>query len=943
MPSHAFNGNQTSSLQVRIPIDCLPTLLHMTAFETFVLNLMDEDKSNWNDILNCSHGHLFEVCCQASSAFGDPHFVTFDGLNFTFKGHGEYTLVESDLTFLRVQGRTQQAHFPNGSEAQVTSLSAVAMQENNSDVIEVRYSEDLNMEVLLNQMVVNFSEQSWMDLKGLFLHSTVDQTITVMFSSGAGVEIRGSGGFLTLTVLLPEKFMNHTQGLFGVMNGNIEDEYTFKNKTTISVHANPQQLFEFGADWAVENGTSLFTYDTEFLLNDFFFGEKHNSSFLPVFFPYEDPADPLMKDMVLLCDSDPFCKFDVLTTRSLQVGNSTKLSHQNHKWLVESLKSVISCGWLDHPANGRKEGTNYLSGSAIHFICNQDFELIGSEQRICQATGAWSGETPICMLRTDVKQVILLGCIFGAVGLVVLARLIFLCRKESKESCAASARCCLLADTTGGVQGRPAVCGTRLKMGERGSHVRGGRASRPPPPPLPGVAASAAAMEPRALAAALAVAGLALSCCLEPLLSECYTANGADYRGTQNQTAQYAGKPCLFWNETFEHPYNTLKYPNGEGGLGEHNYCRNPDGDVSPWCYVAEHEDGVYWKYCEIPSCRMPGNLGCFKDHGEPPPLTGTTETSNKLTIQTCISSCRRQQFKFAGMESGYACFCGNNPDYWRYGEADSTECNSVCFGDHTQPCGGDGRVILFDTLTGACGGNYTSATAVIYSPDFPDSYGTGRVCYWTIQVPGASQIHFNFVLFEIKDAADMVELLDGYTHHVLARFNGSNQPPHSFNISLDFVILYFFSDQVNQAQGFAIRYRAVKDNTHEKKIPVNQTLSEKINEKANLSINAARSSKILYVITTSPSHPSSSMPEWTMYGVTALLILSVTAILAKIFLHISMKSHQTPSATEIEDSHPTATAAEIWSIFYEPSTSISIFKKKLRSQQDDRNPLVGN
>ncbi|XP_059585322.1 kremen protein 1-like [Alligator mississippiensis] len=97
----------------------------------------------------------------------------------------------------------------------------------------------------------------------------------------------------------------------------------------------------------------------------------------------------------------------------------------------------------------------------------------------------------------------------------------------------------------------------------------------------------------RALAAAL---------CLEPAQPECYTANGADYRGTQNQTSLHAGKPCLFWNETFQHPYNTLKYPNGEGGLGEHNYCRNPDGDVSPWCYIAEHEDGVYWKYCKIPS-----------------------------------------------------------------------------------------------------------------------------------------------------------------------------------------------------------------------------------------------------------------------------------------------------------------------------------------------------
>lgn len=56
--------------------------------------------------------------------------------------------------------------YSEGTEAQVTGLSAVAMQENNSDVIEVRYSEDLNLEVLLNQKIVNFSEQSWMDLKG---------------------------------------------------------------------------------------------------------------------------------------------------------------------------------------------------------------------------------------------------------------------------------------------------------------------------------------------------------------------------------------------------------------------------------------------------------------------------------------------------------------------------------------------------------------------------------------------------------------------------------------------------------------------------------------------------------------------------------------------------------------------------------------------------------
>ncbi|XP_008568047.1 PREDICTED: kremen protein 1 [Galeopterus variegatus] len=239
-------------------------------------------------------------------------------------------------------------------------------------------------------------------------------------------------------------------------------------------------------------------------------------------------------------------------------------------------------------------------------------------------------------------------------------------------------------------------------------------------------------------------------------------------------------------------------------------------------------------------------------------------------------------------MESGYACFCGNNPDYWKYGEAASTECNSVCFGDHTQPCGGDGRIILFDTLVGACGGNYSAMTSVVYSPDFPDTYATGRVCYWTIRVPGASHIHFNFTLFDIRDSTDMVELLDGYTHHVLVRFDGRNRPPLSFNVSLDFVILYFFSDRINQAQGFAVLYQAVKEEPPQERPTINQTLAEVITEQANLSISAARSSKVLYVITTSPSHPPQTVPGWTVYGLATLLILTVTAIIAKILLHVT-------------------------------------------------------
>ena len=46
--------------------------------------------------------------------FGDPHFITFDGLGYSFNGKGEYTLVTSESRRLTVQGRTEPVILSNG-------------------------------------------------------------------------------------------------------------------------------------------------------------------------------------------------------------------------------------------------------------------------------------------------------------------------------------------------------------------------------------------------------------------------------------------------------------------------------------------------------------------------------------------------------------------------------------------------------------------------------------------------------------------------------------------------------------------------------------------------------------------------------------------------------------------------------------------------------------
>uniref|UniRef100_A0A8C9PIG9 Kremen protein 2 n=1 Tax=Spermophilus dauricus TaxID=99837 RepID=A0A8C9PIG9_SPEDA len=294
-----------------------------------------------------------------------------------------------------------------------------------------------------------------------------------------------------------------------------------------------------------------------------------------------------------------------------------------------------------------------------------------------------------------------------------------------------------------------------------------------------------------------------------PGLSECFQVNGADYRGHQNHTGpRGAGRPCLFWDQTQQHSYSSSSDPQGRWGLGAHNFCRNPDGDVQPWCYVAETEEGIYWRYCDIPTCHMPGYLGCFVDSGAPPALSGPSGTSTKLTVQVCLRFCRMKGYQLAGVEAGYACFCGSESDLARGRLAPATDCDQICFGHPGQLCGGDGRLGIYEVSVGSCQGNWTAPQGVIYSPDFPDEYGPDRNCSWVLGPTGAA-LELTFRLFELADPRDRLELRDAASGSLLRTFDGSRPPPPGpLRLRAAVLLLTFSSDARGHAQGFALTYR---------------------------------------------------------------------------------------------------------------------------------------
>uniref|UniRef100_A0A0K8UMU0 Extracellular domains-containing protein CG31004 n=1 Tax=Bactrocera latifrons TaxID=174628 RepID=A0A0K8UMU0_BACLA len=347
-----------------------------------------------------------------SGVFGDPHFITFDGTQYTFNGLGEFVLsrsVAADRRF-EVQGRFEQVPKNQYGPVMATQLTALAMRGNTTTTIEVRLRPKFArwryaLDVLADGRRIYFDRESmrFQHFDGVTVYTPTyllnQSQVVVMFDSGVGVEVVENEGFMTGRVYLPWDFINKTAGLFGNWSFNALDDFALPDGTVANLNLNnfQQIYYNFGLKWMLADrnipgvGTALFSRENGRTASYY-----SNASFVPNF--VKEPQDFLPSNRSYdveraeeLCGESYQCRYDYGMTLNTDMAHFTK-NYYDSLVNIRNLNSkrVVSCGVLETPRFGRKLSFDFMPGAKIAFECNEGFVLMGDQRRECMANGLWN-------------------------------------------------------------------------------------------------------------------------------------------------------------------------------------------------------------------------------------------------------------------------------------------------------------------------------------------------------------------------------------------------------------------------------------------------------------------------------------------------------------------------------------------------------------------------
>ncbi|XP_072166031.1 sushi domain-containing protein 2-like [Diadema setosum] len=339
-------------------------------------------------------------------SFGDPHYITMDRFNYTFNGLGEFTLLRyasssTGAFSFELQGRQVRSQNVNGNPIDVTQLSAVAMQAEDSDVIFMEASPNNGMSIYRRPpgetstfSKVSFSQQTLYDLQGCSVGATefernveIIGAIAMFKTTGIGIYVSYREGMLAVRPILPSTLnSNNLHGLLGNMDGNADNDLTRRDGTVLGDNPTDQEIHDFGLTWEIEEDYQLFYYTRN---NEH--SSYHNNSFVPAL-----GIDLYSYDQ---CYDVEQCLFDYTVSLDPSLADATYQTYTAFQTSYDTIQKRDACPNMPTPLNGTRtpsDPTNlYFEDAELVFGCLGNLILTGSVVRRCEmredGTLGWTG------------------------------------------------------------------------------------------------------------------------------------------------------------------------------------------------------------------------------------------------------------------------------------------------------------------------------------------------------------------------------------------------------------------------------------------------------------------------------------------------------------------------------------------------------------------------
>lgn len=184
-------------------------------------------------------------------------------------------------------------------------------------------------------------------------------------------------------------------GLFGKYDNITTNDLEGQDLVVTAPDANLEVIHNaFGMTWLTKEVETVFVYDE---------GETHSdfpdTDFTPSF--VEVNIDDVPEVIADLCGDSKACRFDYVSSGGdYSFAEGTKEFVEEFEEVKEAHDLVlIFCPELTPPENGYYTVPNFLNGSIATFSCDGSYILDGSEELVCNDSGAWSGSEPKCVFK----------------------------------------------------------------------------------------------------------------------------------------------------------------------------------------------------------------------------------------------------------------------------------------------------------------------------------------------------------------------------------------------------------------------------------------------------------------------------------------------------------------------------------------------------------------